>query len=140
MAAEDSRNTLPAVDQKPAMPVPGARSENPFTADVSFRSVEGIRSAQGHALRAIESDRYLTDDAKHELVSKVERFDMGLGGEITQHMLAAGSPEYRSAFGKAMQGQERLFTSDERSAVERAAMTRPKRKGSSLPRIPIDQR
>ena len=122
-AAEDDRNVIPAVAQKPVTPVPGARTEDPYMADVSFRTEAGISQAMGLARQAIESDKIATDEEKELLTRSVEKYDRKLQGDVSRHILAAGSEVYRSAFGKAMQGQETHFTSEEREAVQRAAMT-----------------
>lgn len=130
-AASDERNVLPASDR--AMPVPGARDENPFSADFSLRTEAGRSEARGLAMRAIESDPMASDDEKQALVRSVEKFDKKLGGEVSRHILHGGNPVYREAFGKIMSGREAYLTEVERDAVVRAQSLTDSAGGFAVP-------
>lgn len=95
----------------------GARS-NPF--DTSDLRMNTPRSeVRDRALRAIEACEELPDEARAEAERKVRRFDTRTGA-LARHILATGSPAYRSAFGKMIGGEAWDLDSDERQAVAEA--------------------
>ena len=92
------------------------RNRDPYdVADLRVvnQPVDQIRS---RAFRAIEQDRYLTDDERHQVTRLIERTDSD--GRLSRHILATGHPAYRTAWAKMMAGADNALTERERQAIE----------------------
>lgn len=92
------------------------RDASPYVLDgVAFGDTEAVRS---QALRAIEAATSAFPEDHHR--EEAERVVRNLDSSIAARIAVTSSPEYGSAFIKAMAGREHLLTNAERDAVNRA--------------------
>lgn len=84
------------------------------------------------AERVLEVERSLTPEQQERALDLVARLD-GPSHVITRRMLATGTPEYRSAFGKAAVGLGLTLTGAESAALERAASLTDASGGFAVP-------
>jgi len=106
--------------------VPGAAVSGSFEAPNvivrdSLYTLDGIAhgddtAVRSQALAAIEADKVMSSSQKDE----ADRVVRTLGSEVAARVALTSSPEYGSAFLKAIAGREHLFTDAERAAVQRA--------------------
>lgn len=118
---------------KPSFSAPNvSRKSDPY--DLNAPLPVTAAEARGRAFEAIERTTELPDEHKEaatKLVQRAERPD----GRVSRHIVATGSPEYRSAFAKLISGQGYMLTADEQRSVElvRAASLTDNAGGYAVP-------
>lgn len=91
------------------------RSADPYDLDAPLPVTAG--EARGRAFDAIERTVGLPDDLKQNatrLIERIERPD----GRVSRHIIATGSPVYRSAFSKLTRGDSYMLNEDEKRSID----------------------
>jgi HK97 family phage major capsid protein len=91
--------------------------------DVDLRSVprnrDGRRELADRALRAIEVDDFLDTRNRERVESMLRDRKVNVGGALSRHVLATGSPEYRDAFVQLVTQSTPMLSADEVDALRR---------------------
>ena len=109
VAAQDPRNTIAGNDSNtPLVPVPGARTTDPWDYDEirtagSGDPVKATSELRSRALSAAETTRGLSDRQREHLAGWLDMLDVDDGiaadnAKSLRHVLAVSHPEYRKAF------------------------------------------